>query len=89
MFDTKLLGEPLEITKRIKSMEIIGRGGTNFTPLMQYSDEHKYDGVVVFTDGCAPFDYQPKNRVLWALSPAGAGVNPPFGKRVVVEIKNK
>lgn len=89
MFDTKLLGEPEEIKKKIKSMEIVGRGGTSFTPLFQYSDEHKYDGVVLFTDGCAPFDYQPKSRVLWALSPAGASVQPPFGKRVVVEIKNK
>ena len=67
----------------------MGRGGTNFTPLLKYSDEHQYDGVVVFTDGCAPFDYRPKGRTLWALSPAGAGVNPPFGKRVVVEIKDK
>lgn len=89
MFDTALLGEPVEIKKKIKTMEIVGRGGTNFTPLLKYSDEHQYDGVVVFTDGCAPFDYRPKGRTLWALSPTGAGVNPPFGKRVVVEIKDK
>lgn len=89
MFDTKMLGEPVEIKKKIKSMEIVGRGGTNFTPVLQYVDENSYDGLVVFTDGCAPFDYRPKSRVLWALSPQGAGVQPPFGKRVVVEIKKK
>jgi predicted metal-dependent peptidase len=89
MFDTALLGEPVEIKKKIKTMEIVGRGGTDFTPLLKYSDEHSYDGTVIFTDGMAPFNYQPKSRVLWALSPAGSSVNPPFGKRVVVEIKKK
>jgi predicted metal-dependent peptidase len=89
MFDTQLLGEPDEIKKKIKSIQIVGRGGTNFTPILQYVDEHSYDGVVVFTDGCAPFDYRPKSRVLWALSPQGASVYPPFGKRVVVEIKKQ
>jgi predicted metal-dependent peptidase len=30
---------------------IKGRGGTNMTPALDYAKEHKYDGVIVLTDG--------------------------------------
>ena len=31
------------------------------------ADELKYDGLIIFTDGYAPFPDKPKTRVLWAV----------------------
>jgi len=89
MFDTKILMEPVEVKKKISSFNIVGRGGTNFAPIIKYVDEHKYDGLIIMTDGFAPFPAKPKARVLWAISPQGDSVQPPYGKRVKVEIKPK
>ena len=71
----------------MKNMKILGRGGTDFHPIIKYVDEHRYDGLIIMTDGFAPFPPKPKARVLWAISPQGASVQPPYGKRVTVEIK--
>jgi len=88
LFDTKIIGEPVEIKKKIRGLEIKGRGGTDFGPIIRYVDEHKYDGLIIMTDGFAPFPAKPKSRVLWAISPQGDSVKPPYGKRVRVEIKD-
>jgi len=89
MFDTKILCDPFRIKRRISSLNITGRGGTNFSPIIKYVDEHKYDGLIIMTDGYAPFPPKPKARVMWAISPQGDSVNPPWGKRVRVEIKDE
>jgi predicted metal-dependent peptidase len=87
LFDAKILMEPVEIKKKIKDFAITGRGGTSFAPIIRYVDEHQYDGLIIMTDGFAPFPAKPKARVLWAISPQGDSVIPPYGKRVRVEIK--
>lgn len=88
MFDTKILCEPMEIKRKIKDFNIIGRGGTNFFPVCEYVDKHNYDGLIIMTDGFAPFPEKPKARVMWCISPQGDSVIPPWGKRVRVEMKD-
>ncbi len=52
-----------------RSVEVAGRGGTSFAPVIKFLDEHReYDGAIIFTDGYAPVPPPPKNRrtrVLW------------------------
>ncbi len=52
---------------------MIGRGGTDFQPVIDYIDKHKdYDGLIIFTDGFAPVPVAPnKNRrtkILWLFN---------------------
>lgn len=88
-FDCNMQGEPVHISKKFNSMEVRGRGGTNFDPVMRYVDEHKYDGLIIMTDGYAPFPEKPKARLLWAVTMQGEGVVFPYGKRVLLDIKKK
>jgi predicted metal-dependent peptidase len=68
-FDTEIKGKPLTLRKARYEVEALGRGGTNFQPIIDYLDEHgDYDGLVIFTDGIAPVPRPPRNRhtrVLW------------------------
>ena len=86
-FDYNLQGEPEPFRKKSKDINIIGRGGTNFEPVIRLADEMKYDGLIIFTDGYAPFPDKPKARMLWAVSERDKDVNFPYGKKVVVEEK--
>ena len=69
-FDWELQGRAQPMKKARKKMEIQGRGGTNFQPPMDYFLEHRYDGLIMITDGYA---YQPKapehlyGNILWML----------------------
>jgi predicted metal-dependent peptidase len=68
-FDTEVKGEPVSLRRARRSVEVAGRGGTSFAPVMRFLDEHReYDGAIIFTDGYAPVPPRPKNRrtrVLW------------------------
>ena len=87
MFDTQLYDEPVLIKKKLKALDVKGRGGTNFEPVMRLVEERKYDGLIILTDGFAPFPEKPKStRVLWCLTPSGKEVQPPYGKRVVIDV---
>jgi predicted metal-dependent peptidase len=88
-FDTQLYGDPKPFSKKAAKVDIVGRGGTCFEPVIQLADERKYDGLVVFTDGYAPFPSKPKTRMLWAVCDQDAGVQFPYGKKVVIESKNR
>ena len=88
-FDTKLYGDPKPFSKKAAKVDIVGRGGTCFEPVIHLADERKYDGLVVFTDGYAPFPSKPKTRMLWAVCDQDAGVQFPYGKKVVIESKNR
>ena len=57
--------------------------------MIELADEKKYDGLVVFTDGYAPFPDRPKTRVLWAVCDQDKDVEFPYGKKVVIEQKNR
>lgn len=83
-FDTCIQGEPEPYSKKAREIKIIGRGGTCFEPVISLADEKKYDGLVIFTDGYAPFPDKPKTRVLWAVCESSSSVNFPYGKKVVI-----
>lgn len=68
-FDTELKGEVMSLKKAKNTIEIIGRGGTNFQPAIDYFEEHKnYDGLIIFSDGYAPMPNVANNRrKLWVF----------------------
>lgn len=88
-FDTKIYGDPQPFSKKAAKIDIVGRGGTSFYPVVELADENKYDGLVIFTDGYAPFPDKPKTRMLWAVCEQDSGVEFPYGKKVVIETKNR
>lgn len=70
-FDYNLKGEPESIKKAKKDVKIIGRGGTDFQPVIDfYEKNRKYDGLIMFTDGYAPHPETHKagNNILWIFT---------------------
>jgi len=71
-FDTEIKGGPVSLKRSRRSVEVEGRGGTSFAPVMTFLDEHRdYDGAIIFTDGYAPVPPRPRNhrtRVLWLFT---------------------
>ena len=68
-FDTVILQE-FELKKATKDIQITGRGGTDFQPVIDYYENHpEYQGLIIFTDGYAeiPKITKPK-QILWILS---------------------
>ena len=51
-------------------MNIHGRGGTEFDPVLEYYNENlkKYTSLVYFTDGECGYSVKPKGNILWVLS---------------------
>ena len=51
-------------------MNIQGRGGTEFDPVLEYYNENlkKYTSLVYFTDGECSTSVKPKGNILWVLS---------------------
>jgi predicted metal-dependent peptidase len=85
-FDTQVYGDPKAYTKKRSSIDVEGRGGTSFGPVLDLAEESGYEGVILFTDGFAPFPPKPiHTRVMWALTKSGEGVEPPYGKKVVID----
>lgn len=52
--------------KKAKNFKLHGRGGTEVNPVIDWIDEHKYDGLVIFSDMYFSSPREPKNtKVLW------------------------
>jgi len=51
-------------------LNVLGRGGTEFDPVLEYYNENqkKYTSLVYFTDGECYTRVKPKGHVLWVLS---------------------
>ena len=88
-FDTQIYDDPKPFSKRSSKIDIVGRGGTCFAPVIELADELRYDGLAIFTDGYAPFPSKPKTRVLWAVCEQDKDVDFPYGKKVVIEQKTR
>lgn len=86
-FDTQIYGKPEPFEKKRKEIQIKGRGGTCFQPPIELADELGYDGLVMFTDGYAPFPAKPRTRMLWCVHENDAGTTFPYGKKVVIQQK--
>lgn len=62
------LGTVCNIKKAMREVEVCGRGGTNFQPVIDYAHSHLYDGLLIFTDGEAPVPKIPphfRTKLLW------------------------
>ena len=68
-FDSKITTEkPIALKQAANGIRVIGRGGTNFQPAIDFYYEHEeYDGLVFLTDGYAP---TPKLPTTSATSPS-------------------
>jgi predicted metal-dependent peptidase len=71
-FDTEIQGAPLTLKRARSTVEVKGRGGTSFAPVIAFLDQHRdYDGAIIFTDGIAPVPPRPTNRrtrLLWLFT---------------------
>ncbi len=68
-FDSEIKQE-FELKKAAKSVQVVGRGGTNFQCVVDYYESHsECQGMIVFTDGYAdvPEITRPK-QTLWILT---------------------
>jgi predicted metal-dependent peptidase len=56
--------------KQSNKIELHGRGGTSFEPVIEYYDanQKKYTCLIYFTDGEARAPTKPRGHVLWVLS---------------------
>ena len=75
------------IKKVVKDVAVLGRGGTSFQEPIDYAHENGYDGLVMLTDGYAPFPDEEKANgipVLWLLN--NKNVEPPWGKIARIEV---
>lgn len=64
------------------SVEFEGRGGTDFTPLLEEADRHGPDITVVLTDLEGPARFRPRWPVLWAVPESSRHTPAPFGRIV-------
>jgi predicted metal-dependent peptidase len=69
-FDADLQGKPVPMAKARRNIDIIGRGGTSFEPIIEYfaANASPYDGLIIFTDGCAEIPNVPPSvarLILW------------------------
>jgi predicted metal-dependent peptidase len=71
-------------TVELADLKLTGGGGTDFTPLLREADEARPDLVVVLTDLDGPARHRPRAPVLWAVPPAHAQAQAPFGRVLVL-----
>ena len=65
-------------------LNVLGRGGTEFDPVLEYYNENQglYTSLVYFTDGECYTSVTPKGRVLWVLSEQSS-MNPDLPGQVI------
>jgi len=78
LFDTEIKLVETKFNKAKTEFGILGRGGTNFQCIINYANENKSDGIVIFTDGQAPEPTRPiRGKVLWLLHGKDESLQPP------------
>ena len=76
-FDSQITTEkPIALKQAANGIRVIGRGGTNFQPAIDFYYEHEeYDGLVFLTDGYAPTPKLPDDKrhkpLAWILTAQG------------------
>ena len=76
-FDSDITTEkPMLLKQASNGIRVIGRGGTNFQPAIDFYYEHEeYDGLVFLTDGYAPVPKVPDDKrhkpLAWILTAQG------------------
>jgi predicted metal-dependent peptidase len=69
-------------------LEINGRGGTQFSPVLEYfnANADKFTSLIYFTDGECYCNIKPKNPMLWVLSERSK-INPSLpGRQIKLEL---
>ena len=88
VFDDGITTGPIPFTRRRRTFEFTGRGGTNFTAVMELATKGKYKSLVILTDGEAKAPEYPHGvkDVIWCLVDGG---KPPvdWGKQVFIKEK--
>ena len=69
----------------LRDLRFEGRGGTDFTPLLQEADAHRPDACVVLTDLEGPARFRPRWPLTWAVPATHAGAVAPFGRVLVLD----
>ena len=68
-FDTGITTDVMSLRRAKHEVQLTGRGGTNFDPVLAYLNDHRdYDGLIIYTDGYALCPQTPQNRrtrILW------------------------
>lgn len=69
-------------------MSVLGRGGTEFDPVLNYFNENlkKYTSLVYFTDGECNASVRPKGNILWVLSEQSSMNDELPGKVIKLEL---
>ena len=72
-FDTRVINQkPIPFTRSRSRYKFLGRGGTSFTPVVEFAKAHNYKHLIILTDGGAE---QPPHimglDILWVLTPDG------------------
>ena len=76
-FDADITVQPHVYDRRSDHVEMSGKGGTNFQPVIDLVNRSNYKGVIILTDGQAsPCSKPNRAQVLWAL---------PYGHKPPVE----
>jgi predicted metal-dependent peptidase len=68
----------------LRDIEFAGRGGTDFTPLLEEADKHRPDIAVVLTDLDGPAHFRPRWPVIWAVPESHASAVQPFGRKLTL-----
>ena len=84
--DTQI--KSIEPYKGKNEIEVKGRGGTEFDPVLEYynANTKKYTSLVYFTDGECNADVKPRGNVLWVLSERSYMNNDLPGKIIRLEL---
>ncbi|MDJ0516066.1 MAG: VWA-like domain-containing protein [Trichodesmium sp. MO_231.B1] len=74
-FDAEITTDVMTFRRAQREIQLTGRGGTNFDPVVAYLEEHRdYDGLIIYTDGYAPCPAPPQNlrtRIMWLFVSEG------------------
>ena len=84
--DTKI--RSIEAYKGKFEMNVLGRGGTEFDPVLNYFNENlrTYTSLVYFTDGECYTSVRPKANILWVLSERSSMNDSLPGKVIKLEL---
>lgn len=76
-FDTRVIGKPRPFVRALRKYNFKGRGGTCFSPVIQFAHDHRYKHLILFTDGyaeCPP--HVSGLDILWVITPDGSETPP-------------
>jgi len=88
-FDTRIknVQEITEETNIFKDLKFTGRGGTDITPVLEWSAKNNPTVLLVFTDGRFYIpDFKPTCPVIWLIH-GSHNFQPIFGKVINYEIR--